>query len=261
MIFLCSSPATAADTALSLGNYLSAQRNYDAAITEYKRFLFFQPDHSCAGEVYHKIGLAYRAQSLWTEGINALLTAVLHVVDMDTKLEYRLTLAVTLIANQNYDLAQLELIKVTMRAHSVPLYQHPIFLKAFAYLYQFRWQEAREALRNWTIDERLDSIFDAFVNMPQKSVKTARILSRILPGAAHIRSEYAFPFECNENRHIHSPIRLVKIVKSAFASLTVPYCLFEGNEETSLSEHKFTPSIEWCCFFYKFYFIFFEYCV
>ena len=186
LVCLCSSPVAAADTALSLGDYLSAQHNYDAAITEYKRFLFFQPDHPRVGEVYHKIGLAYRAQGLWTEAINALRIAVLHTIDIDAKLEYRLTLAVTLIANQNYDLAQLELIKVTMRAPSAPLYRRAIFLKAVAYLYQFRWQEARAALRNWTTDEKLDSLFDAAVNMPQKSVKVARILSRILPGAAHI---------------------------------------------------------------------------
>ena len=184
--FLCSSPAAAVDTPRALGDHLFAQGSYDAAITEYKRFLFFQPDHPRAGEVYHKIGLAYRAQGLWTQAINALRTATHYAVDKNTKSEYQLTLAVTLIANQDYDLAQLELIKVTLRAPSAPLSRRAIFLQTVAYLYQFRWEEAREALQNWTTDETLDSLFDAAVNTPRKSVTVARVLSRILPGAGHI---------------------------------------------------------------------------
>ena len=181
LLFLASFPATAADTPRALGDHLFAQGSYDAAITEYKRFLFFQPDHPRAGEAYHKIGLAYRAQGLWTQAINALRTATHYAVDTDTKSEYQITLAVTLIANQNYDLAQLELIKVTLRAPSAPLSRRAIFLQTVVYLYQFRWEEAREALRNWTADETLDSLFDAAVNTPRKSVKIARVLSRILP--------------------------------------------------------------------------------
>ena len=34
----------AEESPLSLGKYLAEQDNYDAAITEYKRFLFFHPD-------------------------------------------------------------------------------------------------------------------------------------------------------------------------------------------------------------------------
>ena len=186
LIFLCSSPIIAADSALSLGDYLSAQGNYDAAITEYKRFLFFQPDHPRAGEVYYKIGLAYRAQGALPAAIDALRTATHHTEDKDAKSEYQLILAVTLIANQNYDLAQLALIKVTLRAPSASLYRRALFLRAVAYLYQFRWQEASEVLQNWTTDERLDSLFDAALNIPQKSVQVAEVLARILPGAGHI---------------------------------------------------------------------------
>ena len=178
--------AVAEELPLSLGSHLAAQGNYDAAITEYKRFLFFHPDDSRVGEVYYNIGLAYKTQGLWTEAITALRTATYLAIDSETKSAYQLALAVTLIATKNYDLAQLELIKVVLRKPSVPLFRRVLFLQGVTYIYQFRWEEARNVLKDYTTDERLDARFDSAINMPQKSVKIARVLSTILPGAGHI---------------------------------------------------------------------------
>ena len=178
--------AVAEELPLSLGRHLAAQGNHDAAITEYKRFLFFHPHDPRVGEVYYNIGLAYRAQSLWIEAINSLRIATHYAIDRESKSEYQLELAVTLIATQNYDLAQLELIKVILRNPSVQRYRRALFLQAVTYIYQFRWEAAREVLRDYTTDERLDARFDSVLNMPQKSVKVASILSKIIPGAGHV---------------------------------------------------------------------------
>ena len=178
--------AAAEELPLSLGRHLAAQGNHDAAITEYKRFLFFHPHDPRVSEVYYNIGLAYRAQSLWIEAVNALRIATHYAIDSESKSEYQLELAVTLIATQNYDLAQLELIKVMLRAPSVQRYRRALFLQAVTYIYQFRWEAAREVLRSYTTDERLDARFDSALNMPQKSVRVASILSKIIPGAGHV---------------------------------------------------------------------------
>ena len=178
--------AIAEESPLSLGKHLAAQGNYDAAITEYKRFLFFHPDDADVGEVYYNIGLAYRAQGLWTEAITALRAATHLTIDAEAKSEYQLELAVTLIAAQDYDLAHLELIKVTMRTPSVQLQHRARFLQAVAYVYQFQWEAARESLRNYTTDERLYVLLDTAANMQLKSVKFAEVLSRIFPGAGQV---------------------------------------------------------------------------
>ena len=184
--FLCTLTLTAEQLPLSIGSHLVMQGNYDAAITEYKRFLFFHPDDARVAEVYHNIGLAYKAQGLWTEAITALRMATQHATDSESKSEYQLELAVTLIASQNYDLAQLELIKVNMRTPSVQRYRRALFLRGVAYIYQFRWNEAREVLKNWRADEKLDTLFDKAIDAPQKSVKVARVLSTILPGVGQV---------------------------------------------------------------------------
>ena len=171
---------------LSLGKHLFEQGNYDAAITEYKRFLYFHPTDERIGGVYYNIGLAYRAQGLWTEAIAAFRAATHLATDDEVKSDYQLELAVTLIAAQDYDLARLELIKVTMRAPSALLYRRALFLRAVAYVYQFRWEEARESLRNYTTDERLDMLFDVVSDMPLKSARLARVLSTIFPGAGQV---------------------------------------------------------------------------
>lgn len=182
----CRSIAIAEGMPLAVGDHFLSLGNYDAAITEYKRFLFFHPDDARVSDVYYNIGRAYREQGLWQEAITAMRTATHHATDRETKSEYQIELAVTLIANQNYDLARLELIKVTMRAPSALLYRRAIFLQAVAYLYQFRWEEARKALQNYTADERLDALFASAINTRRKSVKVAKILSAILPGAGQV---------------------------------------------------------------------------
>ena len=185
-LFFSGFTASAEEFPLSLGRHLAKQGNYDAAITEYKRFLFFHPEDPRAGEIYHAIGLAYRAQNIWTEAIDALRIATHYATDSVTKSEYQLALAVTLIATKNYDLAQLELIKVTLRNPPAQLYRRTLFLQAVAYIYQFRWEEARRVLRDYITDDSLDARFDAALNMPRKSIKIARLLSKILPGAGHV---------------------------------------------------------------------------
>ncbi len=184
--FFCNFTSIAGENLLALGNHFSKLGNYDAAITEYKRFLFFHSDDTRAAEVYRKIGLAYRAQGLWQEAILAMRNAVLHALNQEEKSAYQLELAVTLIASQNYDLARFELIRVTIRTPSGPLYQRALFLQAVALIYQFQWEEAREVLRNYTIDEMLDKLFDKAANLPRKSTRVAKVLSAILPGAGQV---------------------------------------------------------------------------
>ena len=186
ILIFCGLTANAEELPLSLGRHLTEVGNYDAAITEYKRFLFFHPDDPRVGEVYYTIGLAYRAEGLWTEAIAALRTATHYAKDRETKSEYQLALAVTLIATKNYDLAELELIKVMLRNPSAELHRRMLFLQAVLYIYQFRWEEARSVGREYTSDERLETLFDTAVNVPQKSAKVASVLSKVLPGLGHI---------------------------------------------------------------------------
>ena len=186
LLLICGFTAVADVSPLSVGSHLFKLGNYDAAITEYKRFLFIHPDDPRAGKIYRNIGLAYREQGFWHEALAAMRTATQHASDRDEKSEYQLELAVILIAMQKYDLGRLETIKVAMRTPSPSLYRRALFLQAVAYIYQFRWTEAREVLRDYTSDEKLDTLLEEAVNLPQKSPRLAKVLSAILPGAGQV---------------------------------------------------------------------------
>ena len=107
LLFFAAVTVSASDPALDLGDDLFALGDYDAAITEYKRFLFFNADHPQAGEAQFKVGLAYRAQEWWREAVEAMVTAVQLTTETELQAERRVELAVTLIASGAYDLALL----------------------------------------------------------------------------------------------------------------------------------------------------------
>lgn len=182
----CVSTTIAEQSPLSLGSHLFQLGNYDAAITEYRRFLFFHPDDPRTGETYRNIGIAYREQGHWEDAVTAMRTAVQHAYGIEEKSKYQLELAVILIANQDYDLGRLELIKARMRNPSAQVHRRTLFLEAVAFIYQFRWKEAREALTDYTRDAELDTLFVNAVEAPQKSPRLAKVLSAIIPGAGQV---------------------------------------------------------------------------
>lgn len=168
---------------LTLGDHLIKEENYDSAITEYKRFIFFHPDDRRVAETYYNIGLAYRAQGLWQEAIVAMRNAMFHTTNEDKKSNYQINLAVTLIASKNYDLAQLELIKVMLRDPNIELDKRVYFLRVVSYIYQFQWEDAHEVIKEYTADEKLNELIDKAIHLPLKSTNTAKVLSTIIPGA------------------------------------------------------------------------------
>ena len=177
-------------SALDLGDHFFALENYDAAITEYKRFLFFNAEHPRSGEVQFKIGLAYRAQKWWAEAAEAMIAAVQRTTETELQAERRVELAVTLIASGAYNLALVELIRVDMQSQSAQLRQRARFLRGIAYLYQFKWEQARSVFLAYFdaipsaagAAAEIDTFFAEALNLPQKSEKAARLLSTLLPG-------------------------------------------------------------------------------
>ena len=180
----------ASDPAVDLGDHLFALENYDTAITEYKRFLFFNSDHPRSSEVQFKVGLAYRAQKWWAEAVEAMTAAVQRTTETELQAERRVELAVTLIASGAYDLALLELIKIDMQSQSARLRQRARFLRGVAYLYQFKWEQARSVFQAYFnaipgaagAAAKIDTLFAEGLNLPRKSEKAARLLSTFLPG-------------------------------------------------------------------------------
>lgn len=231
-ILFCTYNSQAEASPLALADHYVKLKNYDAAITEYKRFLFFQPDDDRVPEIYHRIGIVQRNLGLLREAIDSIRQAVIRTPDKEQKSEYQIDLAVTLIVNKDYDLARLELIKVFIRNPSEALYNRTLLLQGVTYTYQFRWEEAQEILKNYSQDEKLDELFQKTDNLPYKSKLVAKILSGILPGSGQI---YAGNWKSGLNAFA---------LNSAFGYVTVD----------SILEQNYVDAIMWTYFIFQRYY-------
>ena len=190
LLFITAVTVSASDPALDLGEHLFALGDYDTAITEYKRFLFFNADHPQAVDAQFKIGLAYRAQEWWAEAVEAMIAAIELTMATELQAEMRVELAVTLIASGAYNLALVELIRVDMQSQSAQSRQRARFLRGVAYLYQFKWEQARSVFQAYFdaipsaagAAAEIDALFSEALDLPRKSEKAARLLSTFLPG-------------------------------------------------------------------------------
>lgn len=231
-ILFCTYNSQAKASPLALADHYVKLKNYDAAITEYKRFLFFQPDDDRVPEIYHRIGIVQRNLGLLREAIDSIRQAVIRTPDKEQKSEYQIDLAVTLIVNKDYDLARLELIKVFIRNPSETLHNRTLLLQGVTYTYQFRWEEAQEILKNYSQDEKLDELFQKTDNLPYKSKLVAKILSGILPGSGQI---YAGNWKSGLN---------ALVLNSAFGYVTVD----------SILDQNYVDAIMWTYFIFQRYY-------
>lgn len=133
------------DEALALADRLLEQGSHDEAITEYKRFIFFNPKSERVDYVLYKMGLAYRAERNWQAAINAFGDSISATEDLRTIDERRMILATTLIASGNYSLARLELLKVSEYSQHPSLRLRSLYFDGVASLYMFDWDSAEKA--------------------------------------------------------------------------------------------------------------------
>ncbi|MEA3431342.1 MAG: outer membrane protein assembly factor BamD [candidate division WOR-3 bacterium] len=188
--------AYAEDRCLNLAEYLFALENYDEAITEYKRFIFFNPTSDSVSYAYYQIGLAYRNERRWAESLDALRGSVQTASNDSVKNEREISLAVTLIASGNYNAAEFRLLKLESFTRFPTLKRKAAFFRAIASLYSFEWENARNAFQVYSNDslegnssETFSQVYSMLLkaqNLGYKSPALAKLLSTFLPGTGQI---------------------------------------------------------------------------
>ena len=190
-MLVCCTSLFARDLALELGDWLLDTGCYEDAVTEYKRFIFFNPVSDSVSYAYYKIGLAYRNEHKWTESLHALQQAIQTAPSDSVRDEAKIALAITLIASGNYGAAELELLKIELFSSSESLKKKAAFFRGISNLYTFKWDEARNAFKKYFNDttivgRQVDSLLAVSQQLRYKSPRLARFLSTILPGAGQI---------------------------------------------------------------------------
>ncbi len=189
--------AFAGDPVLDLSDFLFETGSYEEAITEYKRFVFFNPTSERASYAHYKVGMAYRNQRRWTESMRALEQSVSTAHTARAREERELSLAATLIASGNHTRAEFTLLRLELFSQNPVRRREAAFLRGVACLHLSKWKEAREIFRAYfsdcTTDEfpkdvamRVDYALEQAENLRYKSPGLARLLSTFVPGSGQI---------------------------------------------------------------------------
>lgn len=181
------------DLAFHFGESYFASEDYEAAITEYKRFIFFNPQSESVNYAYYKIGIAYRNQGKWQESIEALKYSIQNAPNDSIKNEREIALAVVLMASGNYSDAEFQLLKIETFSKFLSLRYKATFFRGIACVYSHKWEEAKIAFQTFFKEyslfkhslniRNIDSLLLSTQNLKYKSPQLAKILSTILPGS------------------------------------------------------------------------------
>jgi len=185
--------AITTDPALKNGDRFFAAGNYEAAITEYERYLFFNPAGEPASYAYQQIGLAYRNEGDWRPAIEMLRRAAAAAPNDSVKNEREITLAVAQIAAGKYDAAEILLLRVETYTEIPAVRERALFLRGIAALYGFQWDRARAAFRAYVelkgeaaLPARIDSLFADAQRRRERSPEAAVWLSTFIPGLGQV---------------------------------------------------------------------------
>jgi tetratricopeptide (TPR) repeat protein len=193
ILFLGTQLFAFSDDALSIADDLASQKRYDESITEYKRFIFFNQEDPRIAEADYKIGMSYRAEGNLHQAITNFDKSIALTKDPNLADQRRLTLATTLIASQNYNLARLELAKILNSTKDESLLKKTLYFSGIEAIYMRDWESVEAYFGRYYLDDekadKLNSIFRA-TRQSYKSPTTAKLLSVFIPGAGQIYSGY-----------------------------------------------------------------------
>ncbi|RKY63046.1 MAG: hypothetical protein DRP99_04840 [Candidatus Latescibacterota bacterium] len=176
---------------LALADSLYSCGNYYEAITEYRRYLFFDPSGSGAGYAWYRIGLSYREMGEFGRALEAFKEARMYAATEDERERYRIEEALVLMAQGRWEPAQVSLLHVATFCRDPALRRRARCLLGVSYLYRFNWEEAERCLSSCLSPgdprlERIRVLLGKGRTLELKSPKKAKLLSTFLPGLGQI---------------------------------------------------------------------------
>jgi hypothetical protein len=180
---------------ISIGDMLFEEKRFDESITEYKRFIFFNPESNRKDLAYFKMGLAYRSMGNWHHALDAIGTSIKMTYDSKIADERKLLLAKTMIISKDYNLAKLELFNLINSTQSNPIRQKALYFNGVASIYTYDWDMANKYFdKFYSVSNNENRSRDLNkllleTNKTYKSPLLAQILSAIMPGAGQFYAE------------------------------------------------------------------------
>jgi len=177
---------------LNLADSLFSIKAYQPAITEYKRFLFFQGHDDSSAHVYSQIGKCYRNLFDWDKAAESFRNAIDRASNDSLRSEYKIALGVVHISSGDYSSAEMSLLGLASFSKIPAIRARAAFFLSLNYIYRHKWKEAKQYLEeNFPISDssansELRQLLEKAANTKYKSPALAEWLSTFIPGLGQI---------------------------------------------------------------------------
>ncbi|MFQ5905995.1 MAG: tol-pal system YbgF family protein [bacterium] len=200
LILLTATHLFAQHLSIDFAEHLFESGKYESAITEYYRFIFFNPDSARVSYAYYKIGLAYRNESQWDKSVSALEMSIRTAPNDSIRNEREISLALVTTARGEFHLAEFQLVRIELYTPFPATRRKAAFFRGINCLYQFKWEEARRAFQVCFqeslgvseflhLADSIDSLTLLAQHSADKNPRLAKWLSTFLPGSGQFYAE------------------------------------------------------------------------
>jgi hypothetical protein len=192
LAFLLTPTGLRADPVLEYADRLFDEGMWDAAVTEYKRFVYFNSDSYDRHHCYERTACCYVKMGDYPSAIGILATALSEAPNDSLRQQRRIQSGIIRRDNGEMALAELTLARVATFSDDERFRRAAALLLAECQLRAFRWREAESTLVRSGIlisdpeGPRLESIFADIEAQSLKSPRLALWLSTFLPGLGQV---------------------------------------------------------------------------
>jgi tetratricopeptide (TPR) repeat protein len=181
---------------MELADQFFREGDYEGAVREYKRFLFFFPRSARSEEALLKIARSYFRGQKWEEALSACDGLIQKNPAPPLKAEAFLVRGDLLAVKRQYPEARISFQKAREVSPGTRAADEAQFQIARTYMREEKWKEAADEFRKMDKDSQLYPKSNSFAQgldriqtVPQKSPAAAGVLSAVLPGAGQAYSE------------------------------------------------------------------------
>jgi len=191
VLLLLAVSASAADPVLSLADSLKSAGFYNDAVTEYRRYLFFNPFDSNNSDIHAALCYCYVELGDKKAAFRAMGRAVKYAANDSVKIHRRLDRAVIAIAMDDLDFAERELTTLAIDTNRDLVNRRAGVLLFLTYVFKNDWKASRQVRNLLTADgyvfsDSLVYILDEACRSRRKSPAKAALLSTLIPGLGQV---------------------------------------------------------------------------
>ncbi|MBM3238108.1 tetratricopeptide repeat protein [Candidatus Poribacteria bacterium] len=190
------SPGESSDSQLLYADALFDENDFDAAILEFKRYIFYNPQSDVLDYALYRIGQSHYYSHRPADAQKTLERLLKEYPQSPFRLYARFMLGKTFMDNENFTRARNEFDIITQSNEDKKLSAQAQYLQAWSYLSARDWYSAIAEFRKvgqfqtdspFSIKaERLADTTLAGIRLPRKSPTLARWMSTFLPGSGQI---------------------------------------------------------------------------